>query len=225
MKNGFCESDAVLTDMEQWKNALEIVNKKNLQPHLDPPKTWDSLVAYNYILKYVDKNEWILDAGAEYYSVILKWLSKNGYKHLTGINTAFNATKCKYIGKIKYEFGDITRTKYLRGDFKAITALSVVEHNVNWQIFIREAAYLLKEDGVLIISFDYSKEKIKESKKMFDMDWNIFCSEEVEEMIGFAEQNHLKLINEFDKNKDGKIIWYDGLAYTYAVLIFQKVRT
>ncbi len=225
MKNGFCETDAVLTEMKQWKNALEVAMKKNLQPHLDPPKTWDSLVAYNYILKYTDRNDRILDAGAEYYSVILKWLKKSGYKYLTGINTAFNADKCKYIGRIKYEFGDITRTKYLKGDFKAITALSVVEHNVNWRIFIREASYLLKEGGVLIVSFDYSKDKIKEQKKMFDMDWNIFCSEEVEEMIGEAKENKLMLINEFDKHKDGKIIWYDGLAYTFAVLVFKKVTS
>lgn len=224
MKKFFNEMDAVLVDMEQWKAAMEIVLQKKFKPHLDPPKNWDSLIAYNYVVRNVEKKEKILDAGSEYYSVILKWLHKSGYRNLTGINIAFDASKNKRINGIKYEFGDVTKTRFLKDEFKAIMALSVIEHNVNWHIFIKEAAYILKRGGILVISFDYSMNRINEKKKMFNMDWNIFCSKDVEEIIEFANKNQLELINKFDKTKDGEIIWNDGLCYTFAVLVFKKIE-
>jgi len=90
----------------------------------------------------------VLDAGAEMYSCILKWLRLYGFRRLEGINIVFKGETRR--GPITYKYGDITHTEYDPATFDAITCLSVIEHGVDLDAYFREMGSPLFSVGNLI---------------------------------------------------------------------------
>lgn len=217
-----------LNNIDMWKEATRQVRNIGLKSHIDPPKNWDSLAAIDYIVNNTSKNAQILDAGAEYYSTVLPWLEKLGYKNLVGINIAFGYEKPFIEKHKKYQFGNVMKTEFLQGEFDIITCMSVIEHNIDLEMFFRECSFILKKGGSLIVSFDYKTqfdENVKQ-RELMGMKWEIFSMDDIKNIIRIAKKYDLELVEDFFDTTDYNTILSEDLeiAYTFAILTFKSVK-
>jgi SAM-dependent methyltransferase len=123
--------------------------------------------------------------------------------------------------------GDLTRTGLPAQTFDYITCLSVIEHGVDAQAFVRECARLLKPGGRLFLTFDYWDPKIISDIRLFDLPWNLFCRDDVENLIRESAAAGMTLAAPMDwTQKDGVIhpgYWAPGpFAYTFGIVEFVK---
>lgn len=208
-----------LKSRAEWERAVREVESLGLPKHVDLPKNWDSLMALQWILQYVDKEAPVLDGGAEVYSVILPWLFLYGYKHLTGINLTFE--DLVHRGSIRYQFGDITRTPFKSGSFGAITCLSVIEHGVNLEAYFWEASRLLRPGGLLITSTDYYPQRIDTTgKQAYDCPVVIFSRQDVEAMLETARAFGLAPVDEVDFDCQEKPVRWESQDLDYSFIVF-----
>jgi SAM-dependent methyltransferase len=205
------------------EEALAQVRRLGLVDHGDLPKNWDSLAALAVVLDHTDPTSEVLDAGAEYYSPLLPSLSLYGYQNLVGINLAFR--KIVRRGPIRYEPGDLTRTRFEPGTFDAITCLSVVEHGVNLDDYFREMARILKPNGVLVTSTDYWPEPLETgSAVVYGCPVKIFNEAEIRSALELSERHGFELTGPVDLAAREKAVRWErvGLDFTYVTFCLRK---
>ncbi len=215
--------NAVLQDRQEWAVALEQVRRLGLPPHHDPPKNWDSLAAVSQILLETGSGGKVLDAGATLASVVLPWLCLYGYRDLWGINLSFR--RPKHRGPIRYERGDVTRTRFAPGTFDAVTCMSVIEHGVEVGAYFREVSRILKPGGLLLTSTDYWIDPIAtEGKVAFGAPIHVFSRPEIEGMVRTGAKYGLRLTSEIDlRCRERAVSWKSfGLEYTFVLLCMRK---
>jgi len=234
----------VLRDKLQINNARQELEKKGAS-HIDPPdsrlrsimrklglvsgvvmgdmvKSWDLLATVNFLEGYVKKNEPILDIGC-YASEILASLHKLGFSNLTGADLNPNLQKMPYQDSIRYEVTNFMYTKFEDASFKAITSISVIEHDFDGKSLLKEVARLLRPGGYFIASFDYWPEKIDTTgTKFFGMDWRIFSKDEVVNFVNEAAAYGLFPVGEMNYGGKDKPIDCAGKQYTFGWLVLTK---
>ncbi len=175
------------------------------------------------ILRNTNRRATILDAGAESYSVILSWLQSYGYKNLTGINLTFN--KAWQRGWIRYEHGDITRTRFSDATFDVVVCLSVIEHGVSIPAYFAEMARIVKPGGLLITSCDYWDEGVDAKGQVaFGVPIHVYSRHEIEGILDTAKSSGFKLLGKLSLDcREKAVSWRDyGLEYTFAMLSMRK---
>ena len=217
----FRENDVLRTD-RQCQEALSELAALGLPPYLKPPpKSWDSLIALKVLRARTRPGDRILDAGAEFYSMILPWLYMYGYDDLVACNLVFD--KPEKRGTIQYEYGDITKTAYGDQSFDAITCLSVIEHGVPLEPFLAEMARLLKPGAPLVVSTDYFESPIDTHDKVaFGVPVRIFNRDDIVSFVGAAERAGLHLSSPLELESQDRIVQWNGLEYTFICLSFTK---
>jgi SAM-dependent methyltransferase len=218
LENGVLKTRAELYDVLLQVRGLDLPLCEDLA------KNWDSLAALGSILRRVPTSGYILDAGAEMYSVILPWLASYGYKNLVGINLSFSSTVRR--GTIVYEHGDITSTRFEDCSLDAITCLSVIEHGVNLQSYFAETFRILKPGGILITSTDYYQTAIDTRGQVaFGAPIHIFTEEEITSLLETARQTGFELTSQLDLSTEEKVVTWDeyGLSYTFIIMTHCKV--
>ena len=216
----------MLRTQREVDSCFEQVRQLGLPVILDSPKVWDSLAALDLILKTTTKKARVLDAGGEYYSMILPWLFLYGYNRLTAGNLAFG-DRTKY-GPIVYEHMDITNTTYPDGVFDAITCLSVIEHGVDLDAYFAEMSRLLKVGGVLVTSTDYWTTPIDtRDQEAFGVPVHVFTRPEICDAMELAQRHGLVPVSELDLRTDEKVVHWDrfDLRYTYAMFSLKKAAS
>jgi SAM-dependent methyltransferase len=192
--------------------------------HNERWKNWDAAIAVSHA-RSTPPDGAILDAGAcrdpKYPSPFLPALQKLGYQRLFGVN--LDERGVEYENGICYRRGDITRDLPFAGAyFDFVACLSVIEHGVDWRLFLTEMARVIKPDGQLFVSFDYWEDKIDTGDRMaFGAPVHIFDSDEVDEMRLFADDVGLES-DEFDPMCDQRVVKWLGLEYTFANLLFTR---
>jgi len=212
-----------LTSRREWEAAGAEVSRLGLPPHVSPPKNWDSLAALHAILNSTTPAANVLDAGGAKYSQILPWLYLYGYRNLTCINLAFDRP-AKW-GPIRFEPGDITRTRFADATFHAITCLSVIEHGVDVRGFFSEMSRILKPDGTLVVSVDYYPEPIDTRNQWsLGVPIHIFTRDEAVAALTLAESLGLKSTSQVHLDCSEKTVrWPEaGLDFTYLTTTFKK---
>jgi SAM-dependent methyltransferase len=215
--------NAVLKTFDEQDQALNQVAKLGLPAMPNKPKNWDTLAALDSILRATNREAFILDAGAETYSRILPWLSMYGYRRLHGINLVFDREFRR--GPITYRHGDITRTDYADETFDAITCLSVVEHGVNLEAYLKEMRRILKPGGLLITSTDYWQTSIDtHGQQFFGVPVKVLTEEEIRKALKFAIENGFAMTGPIDFSCNEKVVhWTEvDLYFTFLVLTLQK---
>jgi SAM-dependent methyltransferase len=188
----------------------------------DEVKSWDVLSTVNFLERYLQKDEPILDIGC-YASEVIVALHKLGFSSLSGADLNPKLHKMPFQGSIRYEITDFMHTSFNDSSFRAITAISVIEHGFDGQSLLKEVSRLLKPGGYFISSFDYWPEKINTSgTKLFGMDWRIFSKDEVVGFVNEAASYGLIPMAEMRYMGKDKVISYGGNHYTFGWLVLTK---
>lgn len=234
----------VLQDKSEISKARDVLDREGIS-HVDPRdsrlkrklrklglirgvvmgdniKSWDVLATVNFVGSKLKPSDPVLDIGC-YCSEILASLHKKGFSNLAGVDLNPELNKMPYQDSIRYEVSNFMSTKYKDESFKAITAISVIEHGFNSQELLREVSRLLMSGGFFVASFDYWPDKIDTSEtKIFGMDWKIFSKEEVDQFISEAADYGLYPAGQLEYSAKDKPIECAGKSYTFGWLALIK---
>jgi SAM-dependent methyltransferase len=211
--------NAVLTTRRERDDAIAQVKRLGLPVVSDSSKNWDTLAALDCVLSSTSTSAKILDAGAEIYSRILPWLFLYGYTNLEGINISFRDRK--RLGPITYKHGDVTSTDYAPETFDAIACLSVIEHGVDLSAYFKEAARILKPEGLLVTSTDYWQTPIDTRRQqMYGVPVHIFTQEQIEQAITLAARHGFVLTSKIDLSCNEKVVHWRAMDLDYTFVIF-----
>jgi SAM-dependent methyltransferase len=216
------ENTALRTDSQVDAARQEIV-ACGLPPHGERPKNWDLLVALGTILERVGRQGAVLEMGAPRYSRLLPWLFLYGYRDLHGIDLVFE--RSWRAGPIRYEPMDLTATTYPGGRFDAIACLSVVEHGVEVEAYLREAARLLRPGGVLVTSTDYWCAPVETGGAVaYGVPIRVFGPADLAGWLEIAAANGLRPTGTPDYTCGDKVVTWRrfGLSYTFANLVLTR---
>jgi len=223
----------LLESFEQVGKAVLTLQRRGYHLHSTPQKNWDLA----QILSILDneKPNTILDMGCAGWHVLTlcrDW----GVENIWGIDLEFRlvdrlrpylyAIRNKSV-KLPYRVirGDMTKTNFPNNSFDVITCLSVIEHGVNVESFLKETSRLLRRNGKLYVSTDYWEPKIlvEKSIRPFGLNWNIFSKKEIENLVDIAKKCNLKMDDESISQTKEKVVHWNKKDYTYISLIFKKV--
>jgi SAM-dependent methyltransferase len=130
-------------------------------------------------------------------------------------------------GPIRFEAGDVTRTRFEPDSLDVITCLSVIEHGVPLQAFFREASRILKPGGLLIVSTDYYPSPIDTGgARAFDAPIRIFNAENVRSALEIADESDLHPTTEIRLECAEKpVTWKEySLDFSYLLVTLQKAE-
>jgi SAM-dependent methyltransferase len=196
-----------------------IINGVNVGDRI---KSWDVLKTVEIIQENISPSSRILDIGA-YGSEILCILHRLNYTSLTGIDLNTNIKKMPYSHAIRYVVSDFNKAPFSDNSFEVITAMSVIEHGFQGDKLLKEIYRLLDKGGYFILSFDYWPDKIDTSEiKIFGMDWKIFSTMEVKELINDAILHGLYPLGTIDLSANDRIINFKRKKYTFAWGVLKK---
>lgn len=214
---------ATLRSDAEWQAAVAESKRLGLPLHPDLPKNWDTRIMVAALLASTGPNDPILDAGAETYSRILGSLYLYGRRALTGINLTFDRPTQR--GPIRFEHGDITRTRFDAGSFAGIACQSVIEHGVDLRAYLTEMARLLRPGGVLVTSVDYFPEPVDTRGQVaYGVPIKIFTREDMLGIFDLAASVGLTLTHPVDLDcRERPIHWrrFD-LRYTFSCFALRK---
>ena len=189
----------------------------------DQLKSWDVLESIEFIAGNLKRSDPILDIGA-YASEIIVALHKLGFKNLAGADLNPSLSKMPFNSEISYKITDFMDTGFPPNSFKAVTAVSVIEHGYQGERLFAEVSRLLMPGGYFVASFDYWPEKIDTSAvTVFGMDWTIFSRNEIASMIELAASFELQADCEFQPVCVERPIKYEGREYTFGWIVFRKI--
>ena len=132
------------------------------------------------------------------------------------------------VDGVTYLIGDLTNTGLAEGTFANITCLSVIEHDVDFGAFAREAARLLVPGGKLYVTFDYWTPRLLPRLRLFGRPWRILDRNDVELLVITCGGETLALTQPIDWTLGAPVIngrYYAPdplLAYTFGMLVFHK---
>jgi SAM-dependent methyltransferase len=224
------QSCAALQSRAESDAASRIVAWLGLPSHHDPQKNWDTLKCLHYILALNDPAAPVLDAGASGKSKILQWLSLLGYPQLYACDIREKSVDAYAKRNVQFSVQDLTRTNYPDAFFQAITSISVIEHGVPLDRYVREMARVLRPGGLLLTSTDYWSEPVDcrgiypYGEEMGEM--KVFQRGEIEDFCALAEKSGFALCRPLDLDTRERVIRWDRVdrEYTFAFVALRKVR-
>ena len=180
-------------------------------------KTWDVQRAVGAFTARFGPEDPILDMGCLACD-ILPALARLGRRELYGIDLNPAVLRMPHADVINYTVGDLLSTPWPDGHFAGISSISVIEHGVADEELCREVSRLLRPGGVFIFTTDYWPEKIVTTERIFDLDWRIFDTAEIEELIDVAARHNLHPVAEPGseiRSIASPAIHYSGKDYTF----------
>lgn len=215
----------VLQSRAEWNEASLAAARLRLPLHPSAEKNWDHIAAVHAIASSTPKSAYVLDAGAEFYSNVLPALYVYGYRNLYGMNLSFADPARR--GPIRYFPGDITDTGFPGSTFDAVTCMSVIEHGVPIDAYLREMFRILKPGGLLVTSTDYWPTPIDTREKFaHGAAIKIFSKDEICEVIARAQQCGFESTGDFDLGCPNPTVRWDpyGLEYTFIIFTLRKPK-
>jgi len=217
--------NTALQSETQVEEACAAVAGAGLPPHGGRPKNWDLLVALGLILDRVPRSGAVLEMGATQYARLLPWLYLYGYRSLRGIDLVYD--RPLKAGPIRYDGMDLTHTTFPDASFDAIATLSVVEHGVDLDAYLREASRLLKPGGLLITSTDYWCEPVDTGgQEAYGGPIRIFGPDDMRDFVSRgAKAAGFVPVRDLDLTCDERAVEWQrfDLRYTFINVVLYKV--
>jgi len=202
--------------------------------HWDAMKNWD-LAQVNEILKVMRKDARILDMGRAG-SQVLRLCHKRGFRNCIGIDLKISIEDKLLQAHLMFKDKTLRRpyrlmkmnlmkTTFPNSHFDFIVVLSVIEHGVNVDSFLKESSRILKSGGNLFVSTDYWEPKISTDNvsELLGLKWNIFSRKEIEDLISLAKKYGLVMDNYEIPPVGEQIVRWSGKSFTFISLAFRKM--
>jgi ubiquinone/menaquinone biosynthesis C-methylase UbiE len=224
----------ILQNWHEIGEATLSLQHKRLPTHTSVLKNWDLFSLYNTLSAY-RRDSIILDLGCGS-GEALKLLLALGFQNIHGVDfqvgwklRASQFRRMLRHRSLKPPFhlhkGDITKTRFSNQSFDCAVCISVIEHGVNLESFLKEAYRVLKPSGLLFLTTDYWEEKIciDNSIKAFGLPWKIFSRLEISNLITLAQDIGFVLnsTSEIPDCSERPVLWQNA-RYTFINLIFSK---
>jgi SAM-dependent methyltransferase len=225
---------AVLGTEADWQRAVDEAKHLRLPLHRDLPKNWDALGAVAAVLNLADdgsRTARVMDAGSARYSPVLPWLRLYGFGEardaLLGINLEFGDEV--HRDGVSFRHGDVTATGLPDGSLDAITCMSVIEHGVPLEPFLRESARILRPGGILAVSTDYDQDPPDTTgRTAYGSEVRIFGPADISELVQTAQAAGFELVGDLSTSDSlahaERPVHWDrvGLDYTFILLTFRR---
>src|SRR5262249_209674 len=153
----------------------------------------------------------------------LPWLALYGYRNLHGNNIA--QTRKIQVGPIAYAPGDVMKTGFADATLAAVTCLSVIEHGVDVETYLREMSRILRPGGVLITSTDYWADGVDTAGlTAYGVPVRIFDRGAIENFLETARSVGLHPTSDVDLSCDQRAVHWKrlGLDFTFLLLTLEK---
>ncbi len=203
------------------------IKKADLRYHETSYKNWDM---WDFLCHATRKplsfGAAILDVGCAG-SPFLHNLASLGFKNLHGIDFDYLPGQAQHWpDRIRYHRGDLTKTPFEYGMFDMVTSLSVIEHGVDPEEYIREMSRILKPGGLLLTSTDYWPEKVRtwdvRRKKTFGLPWRILRPDDIVEIVNIGRRWGLEPTGALDFSVQDKVVNWEGKNYTFFSFALRK---
>lgn len=205
--------------------ARNLADRLLLRPPIavgDLNKSWDLLESIRLLDAGLPRDAPILDLGA-YASELPCCLHRLGFRRLAGIDLNPSVRRMPFSGDVRYLVGDMYASGLPAGSFAAITAISAIEHGVDFPRLFAETARLLAPGGLFVASTDYWPEKIDTAGiRMFGLDWTIFSRAELGALLDEAACHGLVPMGACSFDAADRPIECAGRRFTFAWLALQK---
>ncbi len=215
----------------KWESDVELalrgLRRTEAKEHPTHWKNWDLWDFITYITKHVPPNPSvrIFDAGCAS-SPLLYNLAELGYKHLEGYDFDFPAGLTPPHRHVKYTRGDLTRTHFDFESFDIVTSLSVIEHGVDPEEYMREMSRILKPGGLLLTSTDYWPQKVSTRwyprHLTFGVKWTIHDQADIELFLKAGRRWGLEPVGNLDYRTEDKVVKWGGKEYTFLSFALRK---
>jgi len=203
--------------------------------HATMQKNWDHYELIS-LLDELPKSAAILDMGSGH-GFTLKLLFQLGFKNIRGID--FERPRIPRFDYLKQIFkksfspyalikkGDLCNTGFMPASFDFLTCISVIEHGIDIDSFLKEASRLLVPGGGLWVTFDYWESVAgdqSENITIFGLPWTIFDRGRADQLIKTASRYGLVM-----QDPDAlipacreKTVHYASKQYTFMGIMFEK---
>ena len=224
-------TSATLRGPEEITAAVHALTARGLAPHRVWFKNWDLSLAISFISDQLPLTAAILDAGARW-SPILDRLETLGFRKLFGcdLESSVRESLSRRLRRSSIRFirCDLTQTPYEAASFDAATCMSVIEHGVNVEAYVREMARLLRPGGYLITSTDFWCAPINTAGiypfgEAFG-EMKVFQPDEIRELVGTAERYGLRAPEPLDLECEEPVVYWPQVdrRYTFTFLVLRK---
>lgn len=223
----------VLRNWAEVGEAILDLQRAGLPLHETPQKNFDHFVL-RAALAGVDTGARIVDLGCGR-AFTLGFLHALGFSNLCGIDLALDrrararqvllmARERTLRRPFRLHRGDLARTPFKAGSFDFALSISTIEHGVDVESFLGEAARLLRPGGRLFLTTDYWEDKIDtDGARAFGLPWRIFSSGEIAALTAAAERFGLAPVGQSDTPAcvDRPVFW-QGCYYTFLAMLFSR---
>ena len=215
------QTNCALADKDSVASCKKILERANLPLHRDDPKNWDNALAIWHAATTTDLTQPVLDIAATAESAFLPSLAIMGYRNLTSIN--LTQKQVEIVNGIKYQYGDCTQTTFQDNTFGFISCLSVIEHGVDVEMFLRESHRILQPGGHLFISTDYWIDPVDTyGQKAFGAPVKVFTSDDIRLLVKQAESIGLRMTGSIQLGCKDRVVNWIGMNYTFINILFEK---
>lgn len=167
----------------------------------------------------------ILDMGASG-SWVLENAVKKGIKgRKVGIDLAYSGNES--TDGIELVKGDLMNTPFENESFQTVCCLSVVEHEVDFDLLAMECSRLLLPNGKLFMTYDYwPTKRVTTGLTLYGLQWNILDLHDVLKLVEACKARGLELTSEIDWTVQDAVIDdkfcapFPGISYTFGILEF-----
>jgi SAM-dependent methyltransferase len=222
-------SRTLRTDLEIESSIARLAELGLPEHRFVRAKSWDLALAIDAVKAFVPLDGRILDAGASV-SPILEDLARLGYRDLWAVDLRGSRRQAlrRVLTRspIRFRREDLMRTSFPDQTFDAITCLSVIEHGVDLGRYMREAARLLRQGGVLFTSTDYWCEPI-DTRGIYPYgpslgEMRIFGPDDIRHLVELGAEAGLVPIEPLDLDCQAPLVEWFGRRYTFVTLLLRR---
>jgi len=215
------ETNKALKNTDCVSRASDISMRAGIRSHEDQAKNWDNLISLWHTTMNCDPNLPVMDVAATEGSSYLQTLARFGYQNLISIN--IDEPCPRTVGGVTYQIGDCTKTDFPDNYFGFISCLSVIEHGVDIDAFMRESSRILSTGAHLLVSTDYWQDPVDtHGQTAFGAPVKVFTMQEIADMIKIAAKYGLEITSNVDLSCQDRVVNWIGMNYTFINLLFKK---